>query len=179
MHKVQTKISIRPLLPLLKKRRVLLASVESCTGGLLASAFTDVPGASSFFWGGWVCYDLSAKHQQLGVPKATLSTYGPYSHEVVRAMAEAGLAALLAAKPKAKRTTLCLATSGIAGPTGGTRATPVGTCYIALAATGHPTRTVRFCSPSSKKRAKKLSRQEHRVLFCNAVFDLLKQHLTG
>ncbi len=103
-----------------------LAAAESCTGGLLSSAFVDLPGSSAYFIEGDVTYANDAKMRRLGVRQETLDTLGPVSEECAREMAE-GLR-------KAAGTTYALSTTGIAGPDGGTEETPVGTVYVALAA---------------------------------------------
>ena len=111
----------------LRKRGLTLAVAESCTGGLLSSLITDVPGSSDYFRGGVVAYSNEVKERVLGVPREILETVGAVSPECARAMAE-GVRRLLNAD-------LALATTGIAGPTGGTPTKPVGLVYIALA---HP-----------------------------------------
>ena len=111
----------------LRKRGLTLAVAESCTGGLLASLITDVPGSSDYFVGGVVAYSNTVKEEVLGVPRDVLRTAGAVSPECARAMAE-GARKLLG-------TDLALATTGIAGPTGGTSQKPVGLVYVALA---HP-----------------------------------------
>ena len=112
---------------ILRKRGLTLAVAESCTGGLLSSLITDVPGSSDYFRGGVVAYSNEVKERVLGVPREILETVGAVSPECARAMAE-GVRRLLNAD-------LALATTGIAGPTGGTPTKPVGLVYIALA---HP-----------------------------------------
>ena len=102
-----------------------LAVAESCTGGLLSSAFVDLSGSSAYFIEGAVTYANDAKMRRLGVSKETLDTVGPVSEECAREMAE-GLR-------KRAGTTYALATTGIAGPDGGTPDTPVGTVYVSYA----------------------------------------------
>ncbi|MDO4853521.1 MAG: competence/damage-inducible protein A [Clostridia bacterium] len=102
-----------------------LAGAESCTGGLLSSAFVDLSGSSAYFIEGAVTYANDAKMRRLGVSKETLDTVGPVSEECAREMAE-GLR-------KRAGTTYALATTGIAGPDGGTPDTPVGTVYVSYA----------------------------------------------
>lgn len=109
---------------LLRERRATLAVAESCTGGLLASRLTDIPGSSDYFERGVVAYSLAAKEQILGVPPALLRECGAASLPVARAMAE-GVRRL-------GGTSFGLATTGIAGPAGGTPEKPVGLVYIAL-----------------------------------------------
>ena len=109
-------------------RKETLAVAESCTGGLLTSAFVDLPGSSAYLIEGAVTYANEAKMRRLGVSKATLDTFGAVSAECAREMAE-GLRARA-------NTTYALATTGIAGPDGGTPEKPVGTVYVALAKEG-------------------------------------------
>lgn len=127
-----------------------LCTVESCTGGLVASLLTDVPGASEVFWGSFVTYDNSAK-LDLGVSKSTLKSGGAVSEKAARELAESGLARLRSALTqfeekthKPSKTLLCLATTGIAGPSGGSIEKPVGLCYIGLATTNEKTLVLKF-----------------------------------
>lgn len=106
-----------------------LASAESCTGGVIASKFTAMSGASEYFWGGVVSYDNSVKENVLGVSSHNLNTYGAVSEQVARQMAE-GVRRLCG-------TTYGVATTGIAGPTGGTPDKPVGTVWVAVATPTH------------------------------------------
>jgi nicotinamide-nucleotide amidase len=114
--------------------RVLLARgwrvsvAESCTGGLVAGAITSVAGSSDWFDMGFVTYSNAAKIQLLGVPEAMLATHGAVSEETARAMATGALARSGA--------DLAAAVTGIAGPSGGTPAKPVGTVCFAWAAKG-------------------------------------------
>jgi nicotinamide-nucleotide amidase len=116
---------------LLTKNQLRLGTAESCTGGLLAGAFTEVPGASLWYEGGFVTYRLSAKQKLLGISKATLDTYGAVSEVVARAMAEQVL--------KHSNAHVSVATTGLAGPQGDGTNTAVGTLWIAwaLASTKH------------------------------------------
>ncbi len=110
---------------LLRERNATLAVAESCTGGLVASRLTDIPGSSDYFERGLVPYSLAAKERLLGVPRDLLERYGAVSLEVACAMA--------AGVRRVSGTTLGLATTGIAGPTGGTPEKPVGLVCVALA----------------------------------------------
>jgi nicotinamide-nucleotide amidase len=112
------------LVAMLTARHRWLAVAESCTGGLLAAAITDVPGASAIFYGGVVSYANAAKEGWLGIDPRLLATCGSVSSEVAMAMVEG----LLAVPPVA----LACAITGIAGPSGGTPSKPVGTVYIAV-----------------------------------------------
>ena len=112
---------------LLTDSRKTVATAESCTGGLLAKMLTDIPGSSDFFQQGWVTYSNRAKTERLGVSENLLNVHGAVSEPVVEAMARAAR--------RLARSDFALAISGIAGPTGGTPAKPVGTVCIALAST--------------------------------------------
>jgi len=111
---------------LLRSSGLTVAVAESCSGGLLAKRLTDIPGSSAYFLLGTVTYADSAKTRVLSVPADMLASHGAVSAAVAAAMAEG--VRLLAGSD------LALATTGIAGPDGGTPAKPVGTVYIALAA---------------------------------------------
>jgi nicotinamide-nucleotide amidase len=105
-------------------RKETIAVAESCTGGYLAHQFTKVSGSSAYFMGGVVSYDNEVKINQLGVKTETLNTYGAVSEQTVIEMSEN--------VRKLMKTTYGLATSGIAGPNGGTPEKPVGTIWIAI-----------------------------------------------
>lgn len=109
----------------LSARNATLVTAESCTGGWIAKACTDVPGSSDWFLGGVVAYANALKTALLGVDPATLERHGAVSDAVVRAMALASL----------QRTgaTLAVSVSGVAGPAGGTPGKPVGTVWLAWA----------------------------------------------
>lgn len=112
----------------LKKRGLTVAAAESCTGGYISHMFTKVAGSSSYFMGSVVCYDNSVKINVLGVNSETISQHGAVSEETVSQMAE-GARNLM-------KTDFAIATSGIAGPDGGTPDKPVGTLWIACAMEG-------------------------------------------
>jgi nicotinamide-nucleotide amidase len=120
-----------------KTSGAMIATAESCTGGLVAAAITDVAGSSAVFDRGFVTYSNAAKAAMLGVRKATLDAHGAVSQEVAREMAEGALTHSAA--------TLAIATTGIAGP-GGSEHKPEGRVCFGLAAKGQPTRceTVEF-----------------------------------
>lgn len=110
---------------LLKQHGQTISTAESCTGGRLAAALNAQSGSSAYYMGSVVAYDNSIKEQVLGVKHTTLEEYGAVSEQTVREMAE-GVRALM-------QTDYAIATSGIAGPTGGTADKPVGTVWIAWA----------------------------------------------
>ena len=101
-----------------------IAVAESCTGGLLSSRLTDVSGSSSYITLNLVTYANEAKHKMLGVSEDTLSNFGAVSRECAYEMAK-GLFSLTGAD-------ICVSTTGIAGPTGGSNEKPVGLMYSAI-----------------------------------------------
>ena len=107
----------------LRERGAMLATAESCTGGLVAAACTDVAGSSDWFERGFVTYSNAAKVELLGVPAAWIEEHGAVSAEVARAMAEGAIAASSAR--------YAISVTGIAGPGGGSIAKPVGTVWLA------------------------------------------------
>lgn len=112
----------------LTARGLRIATAESCTGGSVAALLTSVPGASRAFVGGVVAYDNAVKERLLGVPAETIYEHGAVSEETVRAMAE-GVRERLGAD-------VGVATTGVAGPGGGTPEKPVGTVWVAVATAG-------------------------------------------
>jgi nicotinamide-nucleotide amidase len=110
---------------LLHEKKRTLATAESLTGGLVAHRVCLVPGASDYFRGGVVSYTDEVKHRELGVPMELLQKHGAVSEPVARAMAEGARAKF--------GTDIAVATTGYAGPTGGTEENPVGTAFVALA----------------------------------------------
>jgi nicotinamide-nucleotide amidase len=110
---------------ILTERGETVATAESCTGGLLASRITDVPGSSAYFMGGAVCYTAAAKTDLAGVDPELIRAHGEVSEEVAIALARGAR--------KRFGTTYGIGVTGIAGPGGGTEAKPVGTVHIAVA----------------------------------------------
>ena len=110
---------------ILTERHQTIATAESCTGGKLASLLNKHAGSSAFYWGSIISYDNSVKEHVLGVPAEMIKMHGVVSEEVVRRMAES--------VRKTLNTNYSIATSGIAGPSGGSETKPVGTVWIAWA----------------------------------------------
>lgn len=113
------------------EHHAMCATAESCTGGLVAGAITDIAGSSGWFERGFVTYSNEAKMEQLGVPAATLEEHGAVSEATAHAMAEGALAH--------SRADIAVAITGVAGPTGGTPRKPVGMVCFAWAARGMAT----------------------------------------
>lgn len=116
---------LQALAQALRERGESMATAESCTGGMIASACTSLPGSSLWFERGVVSYSNAAKTDLLGVPAALIAAHGAVSEAVALAMAEG----LLARAP----VEYAVAVTGIAGPDGGSAAKPVGTVWLALA----------------------------------------------
>lgn len=100
----------------------MLATAESCTGGMIAAACTDLAGSSQWFDRGFVTYSNEAKTEMLGVPAELIEKHGAVSEEVVRAMAEGAI--------RHSRAQVSIAVTGIAGPGGGSVEKPVGTVWV-------------------------------------------------
>jgi nicotinamide-nucleotide amidase len=113
----------------LLQRRFMIATAESCTGGLVAAAMTSVAGSSDWFDRGFVTYSNQAKHDMLGVPHALIEQHGAVSEEVARAMAEGAL--------MHSGAQVALSITGIAGPGGGSDAKPVGLVWHGFAVPRH------------------------------------------
>ena len=110
---------------LLRKEGWTLSIAESCTGGLICDRITNVSGSSDYFMGGMVNYSNESKSTHLGVPSNDIKKYGAVSPQVARKMAQG--------VRKAFGTTFGLSTTGVAGPTGGTKRAPIGRVFIGLA----------------------------------------------
>jgi len=109
----------------LKAQGLWITCAESCTGGWVAKAITDIAGSSAWFDRGFVTYSNAAKHDLIGVSESTLNAFGAVSEEVVREMAQGAL--------HAAKANLALSISGIAGPDGGSIEKPVGTVWFGFA----------------------------------------------
>jgi nicotinamide-nucleotide amidase len=133
------------------RRRETLALAESCTGGLIAHKITNVPGASEVFLSGFVTYSNAEKMRVLGVLPETLEAYGAVSEGVAMEMAQGALERACVSH--------AIATTGIAGPSGGTETKPVGTVFMAIASRGQPTQCARFFFPGERETFKELVAQ--------------------
>lgn len=113
---------VAQLADVLRTRGLMLATAESCTGGLIAGACTDLAGSSDWFERGFVSYSNAAKTELLGVPAALVAAHGAVSEPVARAMAEGAV--------RHSRAQLAVAVTGVAGPGGGSADKPVGTVWF-------------------------------------------------
>lgn len=116
---------IKEIATILKKKNWQLVTAESCTGGLIASSLTELPGSSLWFERGFVTYSNLSKEELLGVPKQLIEEYGAVSEPVALAMAKGAL--------QHSKGHIAVAVTGIAGPQGGSLDKPVGTVYLAWA----------------------------------------------
>ena len=147
---------------LLRDQGRTIAVAESCTGGLVTDRLTDVPGSSAYLERGLTTYSNRAKMELLGVPEEVLQTHGAVSEETARLMAEG--------VRLRSGTDLGLATTGIAGPDGGSESKPVGTVYIALA-DGVETRCRHYRYRWERRRIKMIASQ--------AALLMVKRYLAG
>jgi len=148
---------------LLEARGWRLATAESCTGGLIATRVTDVPGSSAVFTHGFVIYANAAKVGMIGVDEAALAEHGAVSEEVARQMAEGAR--------RVSGAEVAVAVTGIAGPDGGSEEKPVGTVFLAVAAEGAATRVVRQFHPRDRLGFKRAVSQ--------AALDLVRRAVGG
>ncbi|MBN8874686.1 MAG: CinA family protein [Rhodospirillales bacterium] len=136
LHEAET------LLAACRARGVMLATAESCTGGLIAAALTAIAGSSDVVDRGFVTYSNEAKQDLVGVPAALIAAHGAVSEEVAAAMAAGALAR--------SRAGIAVSVTGVAGPGGGTAAKPVGLVCFGLAARGAPVVTDRQVFPGDR-----------------------------
>ena len=148
---------------LMRDRKQTLATVESCTGGMLGAMLTEISGASDVYRGGWVTYTNEMKVTEVRVPREALDRHGAVSREVAAAMAGGGR--------EASGADWALAITGIAGPGGGSEAKPVGTVWIACAGPGDALDTRRFVFPGS--------RDDVRQWSARSALGMLRLHLIG
>ena len=152
-----------PILDLCRARQIMLATAESCTGGLVAALLTEVAGSSDVVDRGLVTYSNEAKMDLLGVPAAVLEEFGAVSRQTAEAMAAGALAR--------SRAQVTIAITGIAGPGGGTAEKPVGLVHFAAA---HSSAVIHV-----ERRFGPLSRGAIRLASVKQALDLIEQSLTG
>lgn len=153
-------MNLAKLLQSARTKGVMLTTAESCTGGMLSAAITDMPGSSDIFDRGFVTYSNAAKVQMLGVRLATLEAYGAVSEEVACEMAKGALAQSGA--------DIAVAITGIAGP-GGSETKPEGrVCFGLAGPAGITTETVEF-GPIGRDQVRRAARDHGLALFASAV----------
>ena len=140
----------------------MLVTAESCTGGLVAAALTDIAGSSEAIYGGFVTYDNRAKRDLLGVTAAMLESHGAVSDVVARAMAEGAR--------RAAGVGLAVAVTGIAGPGGGSARKPVGLVYFACATAAGTTTAI-------ERRFGDIGRRQVREKSVDAALELVRDCL--
>ena len=138
-----------------------LATAESCTGGLVAAALTEVAGSSDVVDRGFVTYSNAAKTEMLGVPADLIAAHGAVSEAVARAMAEGALAR--------SRAQLAVAVTGLAGPGGGSADKPVGLVWLGCARAGGDTLTARHVFPGDRTAIRRAAVAEALALLDRAV----------
>jgi PncC family amidohydrolase len=144
------------------ERGLTLATAESCTGGLIGHLLTEIPGSSDYYLGGVISYSDRVKREQLGVETATLARHGAVSAQTAVAMAEGVRARFGAA--------LGVAVTGIAGPSGGSAAKPVGLTYVCVAdERGHDVR--RYTWPED--------RSSNKLLSAGAALEMVLERLSS
>ncbi len=137
-----TLLEAEALLEACRSRGIMLATAESCTGGLIAAALTAIAGSSDVVDRGFVTYSNEAKHQMIGVPMPLIETHGAVSEQVAAAMADGALAR--------SRAAIAIAVTGVAGPSGGSAHKPVGLVWFGLARTGTSAITERQIFPGDR-----------------------------
>jgi len=160
--RVEKKEILEKISLILKDKKLTVASAESCSGGLIANTLTNISGSSEYFDRGVVTYTNNSKIELLNIPEEILNKYGAVSEQVAKAMAEA--------IRKKSNVDMGISTTGIAGPTGGTKEKPVGLVYIALS-----TKDETFI----KKFQFSGTRLENKESTCNAALQMLYDYLTG
>jgi nicotinamide-nucleotide amidase len=130
------------LLAACRSKGVMLATAESCTGGLIAAALTSIAGSSDVVDRGFVTYSNEAKNQMIGVPMPLIETHGAVSQQVAAAMADGALAR--------SRAAIAVSVTGVAGPGGGSAGKPVGLVCFGLARTGVPPMTEQQVFPGDR-----------------------------
>ena len=158
----ETQALARTVLALCEARGIMLATAESCTGGMIAAALTDIAGSSTVVDRGFVTYSNEAKQDMLGVKAETLVRFGAVSAETAREMAEGALAH--------SRAGIAVSVTGIAGPGGGSAEKPVGLVWFGLAQAGQPVH-------SEHRVFKNADRAEVRQAACRHALQMLEAAL--
>ncbi len=145
----------------LRAKNLSLVTAESCTGGMIAVAMTDLAGSSDVFERGFITYSNESKHELLGVPDEILETHGAVSAECAKAMAEGAL--------KNSRADIAVSVTGIAGPSGGSAEKPVGLVYIGTAKKGETPQAHKFISEGDRNQVRLSTRDQALTLLIDIV----------
>jgi len=151
------------IIDILTESKQSIVTAESCTGGMVASALTDIPGASAAVYGGYVTYANTAKSRMIHVQARLIRDYGAVSNQVARAMADGAR--------NTARADYAVAVTGIAGPDGGSEKKPVGLVYIAVSS--------ELATVVIEHRFGDLGRDEVRKASVKAALELVLQVLTS
>ncbi|SFC07510.1 CinA family protein [Devosia psychrophila] len=153
----------KQIIDLLTEKKKTIVTAESCTGGMIAAALTDIPGASAALYGGYVTYANTAKTRMIHVQARLIRDYGAVSNQVARAMADGAR--------NTAHADYAVAVTGIAGPDGGSDRKPVGLVYVAVSS--------ELATVVIEHRFGDLGRDEIRKASVKAALDLVLQVLTG
>jgi nicotinamide-nucleotide amidase len=151
------------IIDILTEAKKTIVTAESCTGGMIASALTDIPGASAAVYGGYVTYANTAKSRMIHVQARLIRDYGAVSNQVARAMADGAR--------NTARADYAVAVTGIAGPDGGSDKKPIGLVYVAVSS--------ELATVVIEHRFGDLGRDEVRKASVKAALDLVLQVLTS
>ncbi len=151
------------IIDILTEAKKTIVTAESCTGGMIASALTDIPGASAAVYGGYVTYANTAKSRMIHVQARLIRDYGAVSNQVARAMADGAR--------NTARADYAVAVTGIAGPDGGTDKKPVGLVYVAVSS--------ELATVVIEHQFGDLGRDEVRKASVKAALELVLQVLTS
>jgi len=151
------------IITLLTEAGKTIVTAESCTGGMIGAALTDIPGSSAAFFGGYITYANSAKSRMIHVQARLIRDYGAVSNQVARAMADGAR--------NTAHADYAVAVTGIAGPDGGTEKKPVGLVYVAVSS--------ELATLVIEHRFGDLGRAEIRKRSVAAALDVIIQVLTG
>jgi nicotinamide-nucleotide amidase len=153
----------KQIIDILAEARKTIVTAESCTGGMIAAALTDIPGSSVAFYGGYVTYANSAKSRMIHVQARLIRDYGAVSNQVARAMADGAR--------NTARADYAVAVTGIAGPEGGSERKPIGLVYVAVSS--------ELATVVIEHKFGDLGRDQIRKASVQAALDLVLQVLTS
>lgn len=165
MAKAQEKAAdpAKQIIDILTEAKQTIVTAESCTGGMIATALTDIPGSSAAFYGGYVTYANTAKSRMIHVQARLVRDYGAVSNQVARAMADGAR--------NTAHVDYAVAVTGIAGPDGGSDKKPIGLVYVAVSS--------ELATVVIEHKFGDLGREEIRKASVKAALDLVVQVLTS